>query len=158
MKFRLLEKVKYMIFGALLTLFGFVLGNLSNYIEAHSEGELIDTLHVGKLNVYDSIRVINGNRKVVVLISQDESGGTVTVSDGNSEPVVLISQDESGGTVVVHDKLPWKNSLSSLVIAEEGGMVLVKSASGEGVAAMSIQDGDGFVGTIDKLGNRRELK
>jgi len=51
MKFRLREKLKYMFLGGLLTLTGFMLGNMNNNTEAQFGYETIDKLSVGELIV-----------------------------------------------------------------------------------------------------------
>ena len=76
--FRLREKLKYMALGALITLAGFVLGNMNENTEAQSGSETIHELTVRSMIVLEDIKVINDDNMPQVVITWDEDGGKVS--------------------------------------------------------------------------------
>ena len=77
MKFRLREKLKYMLLGGLLTLAGFMFGNMNSDTTAQSGYETIDKLTVRELIVHKDIRVMGDDMDPRVHISWDRDGGRV---------------------------------------------------------------------------------
>ena len=75
MKFRLREKLKYMFLGGLLTLAGFMFGNMSSETTAQFGYETIDKLTVQELIVRKDITLMREGMDPQVLISWDRNGG-----------------------------------------------------------------------------------
>ena len=73
MKFRLREKLKYMFLGGLLTLAGFMFGNMNSDTAAQFGHETIDKLTVGELIVRKDIRVVSNGVDPRVHISWDRT-------------------------------------------------------------------------------------
>lgn len=107
MKFKLCEKVKYMVFGSLLTLAGFMFGSLNNGIDAQSESEVINELKVQKLVVYDNIILYDTNQAMPeprVVIMHDVNGGDVSVYGKARKPLARIGIASAGGNFWAYGK------------------------------------------------------
>ena len=105
--FRLREKLKYMFLGGLLTLAGFMIGNMNNDTAAQFGYETIDKLTVGELIVRKDIRVMSDDM----------------------DPRVHISWDRNGGRVITYG--PKGMGAASLLVAEGNGVVTNSGVKGE---------------------------
>ncbi len=147
--FRLREKVKYMALGALITLAGFVLGNMNENTEAQSGSETINELTVRNMIVLEDIKVINDDNLPQVVIAWDEDGGNVSTHSPRGHAALGVG--EEGGLIQVANA---EGKIGAQVtMNENGGIVVVRSTNGPGGAALAIYEGDGVVYTKDRLGN-----
>ena len=158
---RLREKLKYMFLVGLLAFAGFMLGNMNNDTTAELGSDTIDELTVRKLTVLEDIAVIADNGEPRVVISWNELSGQVSCygpgkMDIADRAALLVGQ--LGGIVGVTDK---NGGGASLTLGLEGGGVTIfpieGALVGKGGAALGIDEGDGFVSTIDRFGERRTL-
>ena len=159
--FRLREKLKYMFLTGVLAFAGFMLGNVNNDTKAQLESEMIDTLTVRKLTVLEDIAVIADNGEPRVVISWHEMSGEVSCYGPGKMDVadrVSLLVGQLGGIAGVTDR---NASGASLTIGLEGGGVTIYPIegplAGKGGAALSIDQGDGFVFTRDGSGELRAL-
>lgn len=136
MKFRLSEKLKYMVLGSLLTLAGFMFGNMSSDTEAQLGSETINELTVRELTVLKDIKISSNSGDSLVLISSDEEGGIIATNSNSGDPRVLIRSDSNGGQVFVVDSSG--RGAARLAVTEKGGTV---STRGEGKAGVIIRAG-----------------
>lgn len=147
--FRLREKLKYMALGALITLAGFVLGNMNEDTEAQSGSETINELTVRNMIVLEDIKVLNNDNMPQVVIAWDEDGGNVSAHSPRGHAALGVG--EEGGLIQVANA---EGKIGAQVtMNENGGIVVVRSTSGPGGAALAIYEGDGVVYTKDRLGN-----
>lgn len=147
--FRLREKLKYMALGALITLAGFVLGNMNEDTEAQSGSETINELTVRNMIVLEDIKVINDDNMPQVVIAWDEDGGKVSAHSPRGHAAVGVG--EEGGLIQVANA---EGKIGAqITMNENGGIVVVRSTNGPGGAALAIYEGDGVVYTKDRLGN-----
>ena len=116
MKLRVREKLKYMVFGGLLTLAGFMLGNMNNTTNAQFGYETIDKLTVGELIVRKDIRLMSDDMEPRVHISWDRNGGRVVtygsngvgaasilVADGNGVVTTQGAKEKTGASLMVNE-------------------------------------------------------
>ena len=161
MMFRLREKLTYMFFTGLLAFVGFMFGNMNNDTKAQLRSETIDALTVRKLTVLEDITVIADNGEPRVVISWNEIGGSVSCygpggMDVADRTALLVGQ--LGGIAGVTDR---NISGASLTLGLEGGGVTIfpiAGPTGEGGAALGIDEGNGVVSTINRFGERRVLE
>ena len=147
--FRLREKLKYMALGALITLAGFVLGNMNENTEAQSGSETINELTVRNMIVLEDIKVINDDNMPQVVITWDEDGGNVSTHSPRGHAALGVG--EEGGLIQVANA---EGKIGAQVtMNENGGIVVVRSTNGPGGAALAIYEGDGVVYTKDRRGN-----
>ncbi len=147
--FRLSEKVKYMALGALITLAGFVLGDMNENTEAQSGSETINELTVRNMVVLEDIRVLNDDNMPQVVITWDEDGGNVSTHSPRGHAAFGVG--EEGGLIQVANA---EGKIGAQVtMNENGGIVVVRSTNGPGGAALAIYEGDGVVYTKDRRGN-----
>lgn len=177
MKFRLREKLKYMLLGGLLPLAGFMLGNINNNTEAQFGSETIDELTIQKLNVVEEITLYNGSEPQV-FIRNEENGGAVTVYgkggkgvahmgiDENGGDVIIVAKEGNGGVSITTDEnmdgslqvFAKGNKLGvKLAIIDDGGLVRAKAKTGEGSVNLTVVDSDGVILVTDKFGEISEL-
>ena len=157
---RLPEKLKYIFLVGLLAFAGFMLGNINNDTKAQLGSETIDALTVRKLTVLEDITVIADNGEPRVVISWNEISGNVScygpggvdVADSAGLLVGLL-----GGIAGVSNK---NSGGASLTLSPEGGGVTIfpiTGVTGQGGAALSINEGDGVVFVKDRFGEIRAL-
>ena len=131
--FRLREKVKYMALGALITLAGFVLGNMNEDTEAQSGSETINELTVRNMVVLEDIRVLNDDNMPQVVITWDEDGGKVSAHSPRGHAALGVG--EEGGLIQVANA---EGKIGAQVtMNENGGIVVVRSTNGPGGAGIS---------------------
>ena len=171
MKFRLHEKLKYMLFGGLLVLTGSMFGNMSSNTAAQLGSETIDELTVRKLKVTENITLYDGFSPLVhihhnehggqvTIASRDESGfakmgiaengGEIVTISKESGGVIISSAEDMDGIIEVYAKGHKKAVTISNVDA--GGYVSTLAKTGEGTVVLAIVKGDGVVVTQDKFG------
>ena len=156
MKFKLHEKLKYMFLGGVLTLAGFMFGNMNSDTQAQFGSETIDELTVRELIVLKDITVISDDMDLRVLISWDKDGGSVTAYGPEGKGAASLSVNEDGGAVTVQGVI-GKNG-ARLAATQEGGSVAVFNPQGNARAAFSIVDGNGVAYLVDKFGEFRALE
>ena len=159
MMFRLREKLKYMFLGGLLTLAGFMFGNMNRDTTAQSGYETIDKLTVGELIVRKDITLIGDGPNPQVLISSDRNGGRVItygpkgpkgigaasllVAEGNGVVTVQGSKGKTGG---------------SLMVNEGGGVLSLFAPNGNAKILLGIAEGEGIAYLVNKFDQARVLK
>ena len=161
MMFRLHEKLTYIFFTGLLAFAGFLFGNMNNDTKAQLRSETIDALTVRKLTVLEDITVVADNGEPRVVISWNEISGSVSCygpggMDVADRTALLVGQ--LGGIAGVTDR---NISGASLTLGLEGGGVTIfpiAGPTGEGGAALGIDEGNGIVSTINRFGERRVLE
>ena len=139
MKFKLSEKVKYMIFGALLTLSGFIVGNLNNGIEAQSGSDTIDKLTVRELTVLEDLIVRNEDGDIVVLIDSSDGNGRITIRDKQAKGVIIFGFQAQGGGPI-------------------GAITADKNSTEKSSILMSVIQGQGLISVTDSEGNTEHLR
>ena len=161
MMFKLHEKLTYIFFTGLLAFAGFLFGNMNNDTKAQLRSETIDALTVRKLTVLEDITVVADNGEPRVVISWNEISGSVSCygpggMDVADRTALLVGQ--LGGIAGVTDR---NISGASLTLGLEGGGVTIfpiAGPTGEGGAALGIDEGNGIVSTINRFGERRVLE
>ena len=153
MKFKLHEKLKYMFLGGVLTLAGFMFGNMNSDTEAQFGSETIDKLTVRELNVHKNITLVDNNMNPRVLISWDRDGGKVTVYGPWGKGSAGLAVDENGGKVTAHG-IRGKGA-AGFTINEDGGAVTVQGVIGETGASLSATQEGGSVAVFNPQGNPR---
>ena len=154
MMFRLREKLKYMVLGGLLTLAGFMFGNMNNNTEAQLGSQMIGKLTVSTLTVLDEIIVMGGQEPRVVITSNENGGKIVTYGRGG-QAYAAIGIDDTGSYVITGDSK--RKSGTSMSSNENGGVMLIRSADGVSDIILFIDDGGGAVNTTDRFGNKNQL-
>jgi len=150
-----------MFLTGLLAFAGFLFGNMNNDTKAQLRSETIDALTVRKLTVLENITVIADNGEPRVVISWNEISGSVSCygpggMDVADRTALLVGQ--LGGIAGVTDR---NISGASLTLGLEGGGVTIfpiAGPTGEGGAALAIDEGNGIVSTINRFGERRVLE
>ena len=156
MKFRSREKLKYMFLGGLLTLAGFMFGNMNSDTTAQSGYETIDKLTVRELIVRKDIRVMSDDMNPRVHISWDRNGGRVVTYGPKSMGAASLLVAEGNGVVTVQGSKE-KNG-ASLMVNEGGGVLSLFAPDGKARIVLGISEGDGVAYLVDKLGAARVLK
>ena len=156
MKFKLHEKLKYMFLGGVLTLAGFMFGNLNSDTQAQLGSETIDELTVRGLIVLKDITVMSDDMEPRVLISWDRDGGRIAAYGPEGKGAASLSVGEEGGSVTVKGVI-GKNG-ANLSATQEGGSVAVFNRQANPRAAFSIVDGNGVAYLINKFGEPRVLE
>ena len=159
MKFRWHEKLKYMFLGGLLTLVGFMFGNINSDTTAQSGYETIDKLTVRELIVRKDIRIMSDGMDPQVLISSDRNGGRVITygpkgPKGMSAASLLVAE---GNGVVTAQGSKGKTG-ASLMVNEGGGVLSLFAPDGNARILLGIDEGGGVAYLVDKLGAARVLK
>ena len=176
MKFRLSEKLKYMVLGSLLTLAGFMFGNMNRDTEAQLGSETMDTLTVRKLIVVEGITIRSNSGSPRVMISSDRNGGKVTVFGPGGirgRGAASLSLTENGGRVSVFGGIDGEDAAMLAVTEnggtlttaevdistnEEGGRITVFDREGKSRVGFGIDNGEGFAYLVNRFGKMRVLE
>lgn len=156
MKLRVREKLKYMFFGGLLTLAGFILGNLNNTTDAQFGYETIDKLTVGELIVRKDIRLMREGMDPQVLISWDREGGRVVTYGPKGVGAASLLVAEGNGVVTTQGSK--EKTGASLMVNEGGGVLSLFAPDGNAKVVLGISEGDGVAYLINKFDEVRVLK
>ena len=156
MKFRMREKLKYMILGGMLTLAGFMFGNMNNNTEAQFGYETIDKLTVRELIVRKDIRVMSDDMEPRVHISWDRDGGRVITYGPKQKGAASLLVAEGNGVVTTQGSK--EKTGASLMVNEGGGVLSLFAPDGNAKIFLGISEGDGVAYLVDKLGAARVLK
>ena len=156
MKFRLREKLKYMLLGGLLTLAGFMFGNMNSDTTAQSGYEAIDKLTVRELIVRKDIRVIGDDMDPRVHISWDRNGGRVVTYGPKQMGAASLLVAEGNGIVTTQGSK--EKTGASLMVNEGGGVLSLFAPDGKARVVLGISEGDGVAYLVDKFGDARVLK
>ena len=156
MKFRLREKLKYMFLGGLLTLTGFMFGNMNSDTAAQFGHETIDKLTVGELIVRKDIRVMSNGVDPRVHISWDRSGGRVITYGPNGKGAASILVAEGNGVVTTQGSK--EKTGASLMVNEGGGVLSLFAPDGKAKIVLGIAEGDGVAYLVNKFDEARVLK
>ena len=156
MKFRLREKLKYMFLGGLLTLAGFMFGNMNSDTAAQFGHETIDKLTVGELIVRKDIRVMSDDTDTRVHISWDRSGGRVIAYGPNAKGAASILVAEGNGIVTTQGSK--EKTGASLMVNEGGGVLSLFAPDGKAKIVLGIAEGDGVAYLVNKFDEARVLK
>ena len=156
MKLKVREKLKYMLLGGLLTLAGFMLGNMSNDTEAQFGYESIDKLRVEELIVRKDIRVMGDDTDPRVHISWDRNGGRVVTYGPKGVGAASLLVAEGNGVVTTQGSK--EKTGASLMVNEGGGVLSLFAPDGNARVLLGISEGDGIAYLVDKSGTARVLK
>ena len=156
MKFRLSEKLKYMFLGGVLTLIGFMLGNMNSETTAQSGYETIDKLTVRELIVRKDIRVMGNDMDPRVHISWNREGGRVVTYGPKGMGAASLLVAEGNGVLTTQGSK--EKTGASLMVNEGGGVLSLFAPDGKARIVLGISDGDGVAYLVDKFGDARVLK
>ena len=156
MKFRFREKLKYMFLGGLLTLAGFMFGNMNNRTEAQFGYETIDKLTVQELIVRKDIRVMSEGMDPRVHISWDRGGGRVITYGPKGKGAASILVAEGNGVVTTQGSKGKTGG--SLMVNEGGGVLSLFAPDGTAKILLGISEGDGVVYLVNKFDEARVVK
>ena len=156
MKFRFREKLKYMVLGSLLTLTGFLFGNMNGDTEAQLGDKTIDKLTVRELIVVEDITIRSNSGDPLVLISADRDGGRVTTYGPSGIGAASLAVTEDGGRLTIQGITG--NAGASIGTDEDGGNIAIFNRGGKARVALSIIDGDGVAYLVNRFGESRALK
>ena len=156
MKLKMHEKLKYMFLGGLLTLTGFMLGNINNNTEAQFGYETIDKLTVGELIVRKDIRVIGDDMDPRVHISWDRNGGRVITYGPKGMGAASLLVAEGNGVVTTQGSK--EKAGASLMVNEGGGVLSLFAPDGNARIVLGISEGDGVAYLVNKFEEARVLK
>ena len=156
MKFRVREKLKYMFLGGLLTLAGFMFGNMNSDTTAQSGSETIDKLTVRELIVRKDIRVMGEDMNPRVHISWNRDGGRVVTYGPKAMGAASLLVAEGNGVVTVQGSK--EKTGASLMVNEGGGVLSLFAPDGNARVLLGIDEGGGVAYLVDKLGAARVLK
>ena len=165
-----LEKLAYMVLGALIALFGYFLGTASNEIEAQLEPSVLDKVVCRNLEIVDSqgksiasfgrkkrkegisiLRIYDAEGRTVIDLLNDDAGGVVAIGDKDGKIRALMFNNDAGGVIAVRNKND--DLAASMLNDDAGGVVLVRGKNGEADAAMLNNDAGGVVVARDTFGN-----
>ena len=156
MKLRVREKLKYMFLGGLLTLAGFMLGNLNDTTDAQFGYETIDKLTVGELIVRKDIRLMGDGMDPRVLISWDRDGGRVVTYGPKGVGAASLLVAEGNGVVTTQGSK--EKTGASLMVNEGGGVLSLFAPDGKARIVLGISEGDGVAYLVNKFEEARVLK
>ncbi|MYC75274.1 hypothetical protein F4X10_05805 [Candidatus Poribacteria bacterium] len=156
MKLRAREKLKYMVLGGLLTLAGFMLGNLNSRTDAQFGYETIDKLSVGELIVRKDIRVMSDDMEPRVHISWDRNGGRVVTYGPKGVGAASLLVAEGNGVVTTQGSK--EKTGASLMVNEGGGVLSLFAPDGKARIVLGISEGDGVAYLVNKFEEARVLK
>ena len=156
MKFRLREKLKYMFLGGLLTLAGFMFGNMNSDTTAQFGYETIDKLTVRELIVHKDIRVMSDDMDPRVHISWDRGGGRVITYGPKGMGAASILVAEGGGVLTTQGSK--EKTGASLMVNEGGGVLSLFAPDGKAKIVLGISEGDGVAYLVNKFDEARVLK
>ena len=159
MKFRLREKLKYMFLGGVLTLAGFMFGNMNSDTTAQSGYETIDKLTVRELIVRKDITIMREGMEPQVLISSDRNGGRVITygpkgPKGMGAASLLVAE---GNGVVTAQGAKGKTG-GSLMVNEGGGVLSLFAPDGKAKIVLGVAEGEGIAYLVNKFDEARVLK
>ena len=159
MKFRLREKLKYMFLGGLLTLAGFMFGNMNSDTAAQFGYETIDKLVVQELIVRKDITVMGEGMEPQVLVSWDRNGGrVVTYGPRGPQGLGAASLLVAKGDGVVTTQGSKGKTGASLMVNEGGGVLSLFAPDGKAKIVLGIAEGDGVAYLVNKFDEARVLK
>ena len=156
MKFRLHEKLKYMFLGGLLTLAGFMFGNMNSETTAQSGYETIDKLTVRELIVRKDIRVMSDDMDPRVHISWGRNGGRVVTYGPKGKGAASILVAEGNGVLTTQGSKDKTGA--SLMVNEGGGVLSLFAPDGKAKVVLGIAEGEGIAYLVNKLDEARVLK
>ena len=156
MKFRLHEKLKYMFLGGLLTLAGFIFGNMNSETTAQSGYETIDKLTVRELIVRKDIRVMSDDMDPRVHISWGRNGGRVVTYGPKGKGAASILVAEGNGILTTQGSKDKTGA--SLMVNEGGGVLSLFAPDGKAKIVLGIAEGEGIAYLVNKLDEARVLK
>ena len=156
MKFRLPEKLKYMFLGGLLTLAGFMIGNMNSNTEAQFGSETFDKLTVRELIVRKDIRVMGNGTHPRVHISWNREGGRVVTYGPKGMGAASLLVAEGDGVVTVQGSK--EKTGASLMVNEGGGVLSLFAPDGNARIVLGISEGDGVAYLMDRFNDARVLK
>ena len=156
MKLRSREKLKYMFLGGLLTLAGFMFGNMNSNTTAQSGYETIDKLTVRELIVRKDITVMSDDMNPRVHISWNREGGRVVTYGPKRMGAASLLVAEGNGVVTVQGSK--EKTGASLMVNEGGGVLSLFAPDGNARILLGIDEGGGVAYLVDKLGAARVLK
>lgn len=156
MKFRLHEKLKYMFLGGLLTLAGFMFGNMNSETTAQSGYETIDKLTVRELIVRKDIRVMRDDMDPRVHISWGRNGGRVVTYGPKGKGAASILVAEGNGVLTTQGSKDKTGA--SLMVNEGGGVLSLFAPDGKAKIVLGIAEGEGIAYLVNKLDEARVLK
>ena len=156
MKFKLHEKLKYMFLGGLLTLAGFIFGNMNSETTAQSGYETIDKLTVRELIVRKDIRVMRDDMDPRVHISWGRNGGRVVTYGPKGKGAASILVAEGNGVLTTQGSKDKTGA--SLMVNEGGGVLSLFAPDGKAKIVLGIAEGEGIAYLVNKLDEARVLK
>ena len=156
MKFRLREKLKYMLLGGLLTLAGFMFGNMNSDTTAQSGYETIDKLTVRELIVHKDIRVMGDDMDPRVHISWDRNGGRVITYGPKAMGAASLLVAEGNGVVTTQGSK--EKTGASLMVNEGGGVLSLFAPDGKARIVLGIDEGGGVAYLVNNFDEARVLK
>ena len=156
MKFRLREKLKYMFLGGLLTLAGFMIGNMNSNTEAQLGAETFDKLTVRELIVRKDITVMGNGTHPRVHISWNREGGRVVTYGPKGMGAASLLVAEGDGVVTVQGSK--EKTGASLMVNEGGGVLSLFAPDGNARVLLGISEGDGVAYLMDRFNDARVLK
>ena len=156
MKFRLREKLKYMLLGGVLTLAGFMFGNMNSDTTAQSGYETIDKLTVRELIVRKDIRVMGNDMDPRVHISWDRNGGRVITYGPKGIGAASLLVAEGNGVVTTQGSK--EKTGASLMVNEGGGVLSLFAPDGKARILLGIDEGGGVAYLVNNFDEARVLK
>ena len=156
MEFRWREKLKYMFLGGLLTLAGFMLGNMNSETTAQSGYETIDKLTVRELIVRKDIRVMSDDMDPRVHISWGRNGGRVVTYGPKGKGAASILVAEGNGVLTTQGSKDKTGA--SLMVNEGGGVLSLFAPDGKAKIVLGIAEGEGIAYLVNKFDEARVLK
>ena len=156
MKFRLREKLKYMLLGGVLTLAGFMFGNMNSDTTAQSGYETIDKLTVRELIVRKDIRVMGNDMDPRVHISWDRNGGRVVTYGPKAMGAASLLVAEGNGVLTVQGSK--EKTGASLMVNEGGGVLSLFAPDGNARIVLGIDEGGGVAYLVNNFDEARVLK
>ena len=156
MKFRLREKLKYMLLGGLLTLAGFMFGNMNSDTTAQSGYETIDKLTVRELIVRKDIRVMGNDMDPRVHISWNRNGGRVITYGPKAMGAASLLVAEGNGVLTVQGSK--EKTGASLMVNEGGGVLSLFAPDGKARIVLGIDEGGGVAYLVNNFDEARVLK
>jgi hypothetical protein len=156
MKFRSREKLKYMFLGGLLTLAGFMFGNMNSETTAQSGYETIDKLTVRELIVRKDIRVMREDMDPRVHISWGRNGGRVVTYGPKGKGAASILVAEGNGVLTAQGSKDKTGA--SLMVNKGGGVLSLFAPDGNAKIVLGIAEGEGIAYLMNKFDEARVLK
>lgn len=156
MEFRSREKLKYMFLGGLLTLAGFMFGNMNSETTAQLGYETIDKLIVQELIVRKDIRVMREDMDPRVHISWGRNGGRVVTYGPKGKGAASILVAEGNGVLTAQGSKDKTGA--SLMVNKGGGVLSLFAPDGNAKIVLGIAEGEGIAYLVNKFDEARVLK